>query len=115
MPLNHTVDLAAQMRALRPAGVDVVPHLAGDGAALAGLLTDKGRLASTLRLGADQHPAAVAVMATPTAATLDRLAADVAAGRITVPVTRTYPLAEVPVAFGDFAGGTLGKLGVGIA
>jgi hypothetical protein len=26
-----------------------------------------------------------------------------AAGRLTVPVSHSYPLAEVPVAFGDFA------------
>jgi NADPH:quinone reductase-like Zn-dependent oxidoreductase len=93
----------------------VIVHLAGDGAALAELLSAKGRLASTLGLGSDQHPAATAVMATPTADTLDRLAADVAAGRITVPVARTYPLADVPAAFGDFASGTLGKLALTIA
>ncbi|GAB3837475.1 NADP-dependent oxidoreductase [Dactylosporangium cerinum] len=110
--VDHTGDLAAQVRDLAPDGVDVVLHLAGDGAALATLLAEKGRLASTLGLGPDQHPAATAVMAHPAPATLDRLAADAAAGRITVPVARTYPLAEVPAAFGDFAGGTLGKLAI---
>jgi NADPH:quinone reductase-like Zn-dependent oxidoreductase len=110
--VDHTGDLAAQVRELAPAGVDVVLHLAGDGAVLAGLLAEKGRLASTLGLGPDQHPAATAVMATPAPATLDRLAADAAAGNLTVPVGRTYPLAEVPAAFGDFARGTLGKLAV---
>ncbi len=65
--------------------VDVVLHLAGDGAALAGLLTGKGRLASTLGLGPD------------------------------LPVSRTYSLAEVPAAFGDFASGTVGKLAVAVA
>lgn len=110
--VDHTGDLAAQVRAVSPDGVDVILHLAGDGAALAALLTDKGRLASTLGLGTDQHPAATAVMATPTTATLDRLAADAAAGRLQVPVERSYRLAEVPGAFGDFAGGTLGKLGI---
>ena len=113
--VDHTGDLAAQVRTLAPAGVDVVLHLAGEGAALAGLLTEKGRLASTLGVGPDQHPAATAIMATPAVATLDRLAADAAAGRITVPVSRTYLLAEVPAAFGDFAGGTLGKLAVNLA
>jgi NADPH:quinone reductase-like Zn-dependent oxidoreductase len=113
--VDHTADLAAAVRAIAPDGVDAILHLAGDGAALAGLLADKGRLASTLGLGPDQHPAAVAIMATPTAETLDRLAGDVAAGRINVPVSRTYPLAEVPAAFGDFAGGTIGKLAITIA
>jgi NADPH:quinone reductase-like Zn-dependent oxidoreductase len=112
--VDHTGDLAAQVRALAPGGVDVVLHLAGDGAALAAVLAEKGRLASTLGLGPDQHPAAVAIMATPAVATLDRLAADAAAGRITVPVSRSYSLAEVPAAFGDFAGGTLGKLAVAV-
>ncbi|GIF26719.1 NADPH:quinone reductase-like Zn-dependent oxidoreductase [Actinoplanes tereljensis] len=110
--VDHTGDLAAQVRELAPAGVDVVLHLAGDGAALTGVLAEKGRLASTLGLGPDQHPAAVSIMATPAAQTLDRLAADAADGRLTVPVSRTYPLAEVPAAFGDFAGGTLGKLAI---
>jgi NADPH:quinone reductase-like Zn-dependent oxidoreductase len=113
--VDHTGDLAAQVRELAPAGVDVVLHLAGDGATLAGLLAEKSRLASTLGLGPDQHPAATAIMATPAVATLDRLAADTAGGRITVPIARTYLLSEVPAAFGDFAGGTLGKLAITVA
>jgi NADPH:quinone reductase-like Zn-dependent oxidoreductase len=95
--------------------VDVVVHLAGDGATLAGLLTEKGRLASTIGFGADQHPAATFVMANPTADTLDRLAADLAAGRLTVPVARSYPLAEVPAAFAHFAAGTIGKIAIAVA
>jgi NADPH:quinone reductase-like Zn-dependent oxidoreductase len=113
--VDYTGDLPAQVRAISPDRVDVVLHLAGDGAALAGLLTEKGRLASTLGFGPEQHPAATFVMATPTADTLDRLGADVAAGRLTVPVSRTYPLAEVPAAFRDFAAGTLGKIAITIA
>ena len=113
--VDHTGDLSAQVRAIAPDGVDVVLHLAGDGGALTDLLADKGRLASTLGLGPDQHPAAVSIMATPTAETLDRLAADAAGGRITVPVSRTYPLADTPAAFADFTGGTLGKLAITIA
>jgi NADPH:quinone reductase-like Zn-dependent oxidoreductase len=49
------------------------------------------------------------------AATPDRLAADAAAGRITIPVHRTYSLSEVPAAFDDFAAGTLGKLAIILA
>jgi NADPH:quinone reductase-like Zn-dependent oxidoreductase len=113
--VDHTGDLAGQVRGLAPAGVDVVFHLAGDGAALAGLLAEKGRLVSTLGLGPAQHPAAISIMATPTVETLDRLAADVVAGMLSVPVERTYALAEVPAAFGDFAGGTLGKLAITLA
>jgi len=112
--VDHTGDLPAQVRALSPAGVDVVLHLAGDGGALAGLLAEKGRLASTLGFGPEQHPAAISVLAVPSAETLDRLAADAAAGRLTVPVARTYPLAEVPAAFGDFAAGTVGKIAISV-
>ena len=51
-------------------------------------------------------------MANPDAATLERLANDVAAGRLRVPVQRVYALADVPEALADFGGGTLGKLAV---
>jgi NADPH:quinone reductase-like Zn-dependent oxidoreductase len=112
--VDHTAGLDSQVRAISPGGVDVVVHLAGDGSALLGLLGANGRLASTLGLGPDQHPAAIAVMAAPTGETLDRLASDAAAGRITVPVHRTYPLADVPAAFAEFAGGTLGKIAISI-
>ncbi|HEX8346088.1 MAG TPA: zinc-binding dehydrogenase [Actinoplanes sp.] len=113
--VDHTGDLPAQVRATAPQGVDVIVHLAGDGSILAQLLTEKGRIASTIGFGADQHPAATFVYANPAPATLDRLAADVAAGRITVPVARTYTLDEVPAAFGEFAAGTRGKIAVTIA
>ena len=66
-------------------------HLAGDGAALADLLAPGRTIASALGFGADQHPAAVFVMANPSAETLDRHPADVAAGGIRVPVTATTP------------------------
>lgn len=51
-------------------------------------------------------------MADANAATLERLAADVAAGRLRVPVTITYPLEQAPQAFADFGAGALGKLGI---
>src|SRR3954447_5623099 len=113
--VDHTGDLSAQVREVSPAGVDVIVHLAGDGATLAALLTEKGRIASTIGYGPDQHPAATFIMANPASATLDRLAADLAAGRVTVPVERTYPLTQVPAAFGDFAGGTRGKIAIVIS
>ena len=113
---THTVDyggdLTAQVRAIAPDGVSAVVHLAGDAAQLAGLLARVAVIASTLGFGPDQHPAAVAVMASPEAATLDRLAADAAGGRLRVPITRTYPLEETPQALADFAAGSLGKLAV---
>ena len=113
--VNHTGELASQIRALRPDGVDAVLHLAGDGGELARLLTENGRLASTLGFGPDQHPSAVSIMANPTKVTLDRLAQDVAAGRVRVPISRTYELADAPAAFADFTAGALGKLAITVA
>jgi len=110
--VDHTGDLAAQVRAIAPDGVPAAVHLAGDGAQVAELLAPDGRLASTLGLGPDQHPAATAIMANPDPATLDRLAADAVAGRLRVPITRSYGLTDVPKALADFSAGTLGKLAV---
>jgi NADPH:quinone reductase-like Zn-dependent oxidoreductase len=113
--VDYTGDLPAQVRALRPHGVDAVVHLAGDGAALAGLLTDTGRLASTLGFGADQHPAATFVLANPSAETLSALAGQVAAGTVSVPVTAAHPLEQAAEAFAAFAAGTLGKIAINVA
>ena len=89
-------------------------HLAGEPTSLVELLAPGGCLASTLLFGADQHPAAVSIVADASRATLDRLAADVAAGRVTVPVTRRYPLEDAPRALADFTLGTIGKYAVDI-
>jgi NADPH:quinone reductase-like Zn-dependent oxidoreductase len=116
--VDHTQDLSAQVRAIAPSGVDAVLHYAGDPYALAGLMRDGGRFASLLMLRPDQFgdaiPDARAVIAAPHRALLDTLAADVVAGRLAVPVQRTYTLDEIPKAFADFSGGTLGKLGVAV-
>jgi NADPH:quinone reductase-like Zn-dependent oxidoreductase len=112
--VDYTADLPTQVKAIAPHGVDAVLHLAGDGTALADLLAPGGTIASTLGFGPDQHPAAVFVMANPSAETLDRLAADVAAGRIRVPITATYPLAQAPQALADYRAGARGKLAIQI-
>lgn len=110
--VDHTDHLADQVRGIAPDGVDAVVHLAGDPSSLLELLADGGRLVSALGFGADQHPSAVALMADPTAATLDRLAAEVVAGRLEVPVSRTYTLDQTPRALTDFTQGKLGKLAI---
>ncbi len=112
--VDYSGDLAAQVRAIAPDGVPAVVHLAGDAAQLAGLLAPGGRIVSTLGFGPDQHPAAIAVMASPEAATLDRIAADAASGALRVPIMRTYPLEATPQALADFGAGTLGKLAVSV-
>jgi NADPH:quinone reductase-like Zn-dependent oxidoreductase len=110
--VDYSGDLGIQVRAIAPQGVPAIVHLAGDAEQLAGLLSAGGRIASTLGFGPEQHPAAVAIMASPEAATLDRLAADVASGALRVPITRTYPLEETPQALADFSGPHYGKLAI---
>ena len=114
--VDHRGDLAAAIEDLQPDGVDAALHLSGDGAAIAALVRSGGRFASTLGLSAKdagrEDITVIAVMANPVTATLERLAAAVAEGALRVPVQRTYPLAEAPQAFGDFAAGTIGKLAI---
>ena len=112
--VDYTQDLETQVRAIAPSGVSAALHLAGDPAAVAAVLTDSGRLASTLGFGPDKDARAVAVMASPAPATLDRLAADAASGQLRIPITRTYALADVAQGLADFPAGTLGKHAVTI-
>jgi NADPH:quinone reductase-like Zn-dependent oxidoreductase len=117
--VDYTDDVAAQVRAIRPGGIEAVLHFAGDGAALGELLVSGGRLASTLIMSPDQLPVPNArvsgVFANPDTATLDRLAADVVAGRLRVPIQRTYQLDELGQAMADYAAGTRGKLAVSVS
>lgn len=117
--IDYTGDVAGQVRAIRPGGVEAVLHFAGDGAALGGLLVPGGRLASTMIMSPDQLPVPNArvssVFANPDAATLDRLAAECAAGRLKTSIQRTYRLEEVGQAMADFAAGTRGKLAVSVS
>ena len=116
--VDYTGDLAAQVRAIAPDGVDAVIHAAGDVTELGALLAPGGHLASTRLMSPDQAGlegvSITAVMANPDAAALDLLAAEVAAGRLRVPIQRTYPLAEAGQAFADFSG-ALGKVVIVIA
>jgi NADPH2:quinone reductase len=116
--VDYTGDIAATIRSAWPTGVDAVLHLAGDALLLAQLVRPGGRFASTLGVGADQLEApgltATAVMAMPTAGVLEALAADVAAGKLLVPIRHAYRLEDVPQAIADFARGTLGKLAIAI-
>ncbi|MFC7718601.1 zinc-binding dehydrogenase [Nonomuraea recticatena] len=111
-------DLAAGVRAVAPGGVHAALHLAGDGAAVADLLADGGRFASTVHFtpenAGERGLKATTVMADPNPATLALLAAEVVQGRLRVPVARVYPLEEARRAIADFTGGTLGKLAVSI-
>lgn len=119
--VDYTADLAAQVGAIAAAGAPAALHLAGDGDRVAELVAPGGRLASTLGYGPDQATGrdrdilATAVTASPDTGTLDWLAAEAASGRLRIPISRTYSLAEAPQALAEFSGGTTGKLAVLIA
>lgn len=115
--VDHTADLAAQVRDLAPHGADAVLHLAGDLAELTALARPGGTVASTITTreapaGADLQT--VMVMSNPTAENLTTLADQVALGRLRVPVTAAYHLAETPQAYAAFAAGTVGKIALAI-
>ena len=115
---RDTVDLPLVVVALRGSGIHVVVHLARDGLELADLLVPGGRMTSTPGLPGDQVGRAVQatpVRAMPSTQILRRLAADVVDGQLTVPVQRTYALADVPRALADFEAGTRGKLAISVA
>jgi NADPH:quinone reductase-like Zn-dependent oxidoreductase len=112
--VDFTGDLQAQVRGIAPHGVDVVLHLAGDGAQLADLLRPGGRIASTTGLSQDavkdQDVIVHSIMADPNARTLTALAEQVASGSLRVPVTATYPLEQATEAFTAFGASLPGKL-----
>jgi NADPH:quinone reductase-like Zn-dependent oxidoreductase len=108
-------DLVTQVGAIAPNGVQAALHLAGDGDAVAGLVSPGGRLASTIHFepgGLDLE--STVVMADPNPETLTALATAVVEGRLRVPIAQTYPLADAASAFGGFVAGTTGKLSVTI-
>ncbi|WP_155375021.1 NADP-dependent oxidoreductase [Catellatospora vulcania] len=117
--IDRTGDVIGQVAAIAPGGVKAAVHLAGDPFALAELIAPGGRFASLLGIGQDQmgvhDVVALSVNADLDPAGLEHLAAQVAAGRLEVPVQRTYQLDEVPQAFADFAAGSVGKLAVRLA
>ncbi|MFJ2647683.1 NADP-dependent oxidoreductase [Streptomyces sp. NPDC087420] len=114
--VDFTGDLAAQVRALAPEGVDAVMHLAGDGVQLATLVKPGGRMASTVGLTQEavtgQDVTVHGVMADANAQTLTTLAEKAASGALRVPVTATFPLEQAAEAFAAFGAGALGKIAV---
>jgi NADPH2:quinone reductase len=111
--VDHQADLAAQVRAAAPDGVDAVAHLAGD-TNVVELAREGGRFASTLVQSPEQVPTQTAtvipVFANPTAETLALCAASHANGETTVAIQEVYSLEQLQAAFDTFAQGTLGKI-----
>ena len=114
--VDYSSDLAGELRALHPDGVDCIIHLAGDGIALADLIVPGGRLVSTLGVGpeavAGHDVRATPVMTIPSLGLLEGLANEVVQGDLRVPITHRYSLDEAAQAIRDFGASALGKLGV---
>ncbi|WP_232533775.1 NADP-dependent oxidoreductase [Plantactinospora sp. KBS50] len=112
-PVPHGTGLADRVRELAPEGVDVVLDVFGGAglAASAELLTDAGRLASIADPVGAAELGGVYVFVKPSTADLSVLAGLVDAGRLTVHVERTYPLAAAAEAQRVVEGGHVrGKL-----
>lgn len=111
-PVAHGEGLAERVRALAPGGVDAALDLVGGGAAelSAGLVADPARIASV----ADYRVRALGgryLWVRPDAAGLAELAALADAGRFTVTVASTFPLAQAASAQALSAEGrTRGKI-----
>jgi NADPH:quinone reductase-like Zn-dependent oxidoreductase len=110
--------MADAVKGIAPDGLSAVLHLAGDPAALAALLAHGGRFGTLLGAAPEAragHSISVAsVYANPHRGVLDALATDVVAGRLRIPVQRSYMLPDVPRAMTDFQSGTVGKLAISI-
>jgi len=122
---HHVVDrtadpaaFAAAIRAIRPEGVDVTLHLAGDPFALAEVTAPGGRLATLLGLPPDAFAGRSVTLhslnAVPSRPLLESLADRVRDGRLRIRVQQTYSWMDVPRAVADFAAGTVGKLAIRI-
>jgi NADPH:quinone reductase-like Zn-dependent oxidoreductase len=118
----HTVDykgdVAEQVLAIKPEGVDVVLHFAGGPEPLVPAVKQGGRFVSTMLRSAADVPAegveVVSIYATPSAETLERIARHQDEKHTTVTVQRVFELDQASEAFDTFAGGTLGKLVIAI-
>lgn len=114
-PVSQPADHEDDQAPLDPGEIDVVLHFAGDAVALSALLKPGGRFASTV--GASPRRSDVetyAIRPRVSRETLNKLAADVVSGRLLVPVTRTYKLADATEALRDFHRGAMGKYAIDV-
>jgi NADPH:quinone reductase-like Zn-dependent oxidoreductase len=111
-------DVAAQVKAIAPQGVDKALHAAGDPAAVGAALRPGATVASprsadNAQLGRDDVTA-VQIMAAATGEKVARLLEHVASGGLRVNVETTVPLDRAHEAHAAFADGTLGKVLVAV-
>jgi len=114
--LDRTGDIAAQVRARHPEGVDALADFASRSpdqlGAYAAVVREGGRIASSAG-AAGEGPGRTNVMAVPAAATLERLAGLLADGTVRVPIQASYPLAQADQALKALGGQhTQGKLAI---
>ncbi len=116
--VDYTGDLAAQVLALYPDGVEAVLHFAGDPAVLVPVVKPGGVLVSTIVVGpapvSSQDVRVVPIYAQPTTATLEWLVRSHAEGHTRLTVQRVYDLEQTLKALEQFTAGTLGKLAISI-
>ena len=115
-PLAHGDGLAERLAEVAPDSVDAVADLVGGvlDVSLAALRAG-GRLASIADPGVEEHGGRW-VWVRPDGERLAQLLAEVAEGRLTVEIDRTYPLEQVADAFAlSREGGAKGKLVVTVA
>lgn len=116
--VDHTGDLVGQVREIAPKGVDAVIHLAGETEELASVLAPGGRFASTVGANLEQFEGqdiqVFPILAEVTPERLKRLAAKVAAEKLTVQVQQTFGLKEVNSALASLADGSRGKIAISI-
>lgn len=117
--VDHTGDLAAQVRENAPDGVDAVLHFAGAPDEVATLVKPGGVLVSTMLRGPEDVQVAgvrtESISAHPAPETLERIAQNEAIGLTRVTIQEVFPLAEATTAFERFAQGTLGKIVISVA
>ena len=115
-------DVAEQIRARYPAGIDaLIDTVNRDQAAsaLAAVVRDGGRLAPTQGTADAEGLATRTVRATNVVASLTpeklaSLATPAASGDLRVPIQQTFALADVDAALATFSAGTTGKIAVAI-
>lgn len=111
-------DVAAAIRSRYPDGVTALIDLANRDeafSAMAALVRDGGRLATTLGAAdvdalAARNVRATNVMGAPTAEKLTQLAEQAAAGTLRIEIQQTFTLADAPAALAAFSAGTRGKI-----
>jgi NADPH:quinone reductase-like Zn-dependent oxidoreductase len=112
--VDRAADLSPAVEQLVPGGAVTAVHAAGDPAALGAAVAKGGRLASVLGATSEQvgrdDVQVIGVVAAYTPQKLAGLLAQVARGELTVPIAKTYPLADAAAALAAFQTGKLGKL-----